>query len=311
MQAFQLEIDLPSDAGQRLDQVLARHFPDLSRSRLQQLIRSGSVSLNDQPARPKDRIKLGDRIALSIPEPEPSCLEPEPIALRILHDDPHFLVVDKDAGLVVHPGAGNRRGTLVHALLHHFPNLSAIGGVERPGIVHRLDRDTSGCLVVARDDLSHRRLAAQFSAREVRKIYLAVVAGTPLQAAGRIDLPIARHPVHRQRMSVAPPGHGRSAITGFRLGPSYAGATLVVCKLLTGRTHQIRVHLHHIGHPILGDPIYGRGILPRYPSGSRLLLHAWILGFRHPLTGEEMEFRSPIPPDFHPWTNAAPPPEFP
>src|SRR5207302_1754236 len=258
----------------RLDQFLARELPKFSRSRLQQLIRKECVKLNGATARPRDLVRAGDRVEMNEPPPEKIDNRPEAIPLDVLYEDEDLIVINKPAGLVVHPGAGHRSHTLVNALLHHFPKLSGIGGKERPGIVHRLDKETSGCLVAAKTDEAHRGLSAQFAARSVEKIYLALVAGKLRKSSGTIEEKIGRHPVQRQRMSAASK-HGRAAKTEYRVlatgsaphptlspfkGERMKGegfVSLVECKLHSGRTHQVRVHLQHLGHPVLGDKVYG------------------------------------------------------
>jgi 23S rRNA pseudouridine1911/1915/1917 synthase len=240
-------------------------------------------------------------VTVAIPPAEPLALTPEPIPLQILYEDEHLLVLNKPAGLVVHPGAGRATGTLVHALLAHCPNLPGIGGVERPGIVHRLDRDTSGVMVVAKSEAAHQSLSLQFKNRIVRKRYLALVHGEVRQEAGRIEAAIGRREHDRTRMGVKTAG-GRMARTAYRVLRRLPGMTLVELGLETGRTHQIRVHLAHIGHPVVGDEVYG-GRRERHgaagvPPAPRQLLHAWWLGFRHPVHGEWLEFAAPIPADF-------------
>ncbi len=281
------------DAGARLDRFLAQEVADFSRARLQTLIRDGFVKLNGKPARPRDLVRTNDSIELVEPEIEKIDAQPERIPLDLLFEDDDLIVLNKAAGMVVHPGAGNQEHTLVNALLAHCTNLSGIGGKERPGIVHRLDKETSGCLIVAKNDLTHRDLAKQFAARSVQKIYLAVVAGHLRKTSGVIDAAIARHPIHRQRMSIAR-RQGRAAKTEYRVLGSGDDASLVECILHSGRTHQIRVHLHHLGHPVLGDKLYGG---KRAGTFSRQLLHAWKLGFQHPRTGERMSFEAPMPDD--------------
>ena len=292
-------------SGLRLDRFLAMELADFSRARLQVLIREGYVRLNGQPPRPRDLVRSGDVVELEEPQTEKIEAQPEPMALEILFEDDDLLVLNKPAGLVIHPGAGHAQHTLVNALLAHCQNLSGIGGKERPGIVHRLDKETSGCLVVAKNDVTHRDLSKQFAARSMQKIYLALVAGVPRKSTGVIDLAIARHPVHRQRMSIAR-RQGRAAKTEYRVLRSGissegrasarpAGMSLIECTLHSGRTHQIRVHLHHLGHPVLGDKLYGG---KHAGSFSRQMLHAWKLGFHHPRTGELMNFEAPLPADF-------------
>ena len=282
-------------AGLRLDRFLALELSDFSRSRLQALIGKGFVRLNEQTPRVRDLVRTDDVVQLKIPAPEKIEAEAEEIALQILFEDDDLLVINKQAGMVVHPGAGNQEHTLVNALLHHCTALSGIGGKERPGIVHRLDKETSGCLVVAKNDTTHRELSRQFAARSVKKTYLALVAGRLRAGTGRIDAPIGRHPVHRQRMSIAKNARGRSALTEYRVVKSDAEMSLVECELHSGRTHQIRVHLHHLGHPILGDKLYAPKLAKAF---VRQMLHAWRLGFAHPKTNEWLQFEAPLPDDF-------------
>ena len=278
----------------RLDQFLARELPQFSRARLQKLIRNQNITLNGSPARPSDAVRVDDRIEVNEPPPEKIDSLPEDIALDVLYQDADLIVINKPAGLVVHPGAGQREHTLVNALLFHFPKLSGIGGKERPGIVHRLDKDTTGCLVVARNDQAHRSLSEQFASRGVEKIYLALVAGKLGKPTGTIEEKIGRHPVHRQRMS-AGLSRGRAAKTDYRVLSSSDEMSLVECRLHSGRTHQIRVHLHHLGHPVLGDKVYGGRFAKSF---SRQMLHAWKLAFRHPVTDEWKHFKAPLPGDF-------------
>lgn len=282
----------PEEAGQRLDHFLPSRLSHLSRSRIQNLVRQACILVNgEQPAKAGIKLRSGDRITVEEPPPEPVETLPEEIPLDVLFEDEHLVVLNKAAGIVVHPGAGNREHTLVNALLHHCPNLSGIGGEQRPGIVHRLDKDTSGCLVVAKNDPSHRNLALQFSGRKVLKVYLAIVAGALRFKSGTVDAAIGRHPVHRMRMAVVP--KGRPSRTDYRVLREWEGLSLVECTLHTGRTHQIRVHLKHLGHPLAGDTLYGgRADFPRQ------MLHARRLGFFHPVTNQWLEFESPIPNDF-------------
>ena len=282
------------NAGSRLDRFLAEALVDFSRARLQTLIRDGFVTLNGHPPRPRDLVRTGDVVELEEPEIKKIEAQPEAMALDIIFEDDDLLVLNKPPGLVVHPGAGHRQHTLVNALLAHCPNLSGIGGRERPGIVHRLDKDTSGCLVVAKNDVTHRDLSKQFAARTLEKIYLALVAGVPRKLTGIIDAAITRHPVHRQKMSIGRT-RGRSAKTEYRVLRSGEGISLIECTLHSGRTHQIRVHLHHLGHPVLGDKLYGAKHAGDFP---RQMLHAWKLGFDHPRTGERLRFDAPVPRDF-------------
>ena len=283
-----------AQAGQRLDRFLVQALPAFSRSRLQTLIRDGFVTVNGKPARPRDSVRADDRINVREPEIAKTDTPAEAMDLEILFEDEDLLVLNKPAGLVVHPGAGHQQHTLVNALLAHCKNLSGIGGEERPGIVHRLDKETSGALVVAKNDATHRDLSKQFADRTTGKTYLALVAGTPPKSFGTIDAPIARHPVHRQRMSIAQRG-GRSAKTDYRVLRSSGDVSLVECVIHSGRTHQIRIHLHHLGHPVLGDKLYGG---KRAGNSARQMLHAWKLSFRHPRTEKPMSFTAPIPSDF-------------
>jgi 23S rRNA pseudouridine1911/1915/1917 synthase len=282
-------------ARMRLDLFIAKSLPEFSRSHIQQLIRAGFVYVGGAITRPHQPVRAGDEIEVTEPPPEKIQAEPEAIPLAILYEDDDLIVINKAAGLTVHPGAGQREHTLVNALLHHCSTLSGIGGKERPGIVHRLDKDTSGCLVAAKTDLAHRELSKQFTARTVEKIYLALVAGKLRKEMGVIDSKIGRHPVHRQRMSVSS-RRGRAAKTEYRVLRSSEQASLIECKLHSGRTHQIRVHLHHLGNPVLGDKIYA----PRHAKDfPRQMLHAWKLGFRHPSTSEWKHFEAPVPDDFN------------
>jgi 23S rRNA pseudouridine1911/1915/1917 synthase len=282
--------------GDRLDRFLTAELPHLSRSRLQGLIKNGHVTLNGKPAKPGDKVRTGAVVIVTEPPAEPSLLEPEDIPLDVLFEDEDLLVINKPPGLVVHPAAGHTRHTLVHALLAHCTELSGIGGEQRPGIVHRLDKDTSGCLVVAKNDAAHGHLSRQFAGRSVTKIYLALVQGYFAGArSGSIDNQIGRHPVDRKKMAVLDRG-GRASRTTWRVVQDLPGVGSVVeCTLHTGRTHQIRVHLKHLGHPLLGDALYAPKLVGHYP---RQMLHAWQLGFAHPRTQEAMHFYSPLPEDF-------------
>jgi 23S rRNA pseudouridine1911/1915/1917 synthase len=293
MNAIQLRVSKES-AGLRLDRFLAQAAPRFSRARLQSLIREGFVTLNATKTRPRQIVRGGDLIRLTEPAPKKIAARPEKIALEVLFEDADLLVINKPPGMVVHAGAGNAEHTLVNALLAHCRTLSGIGGKERPGIVHRLDKDTSGCLVVAKNDVAHQDLARQFAERTIEKIYLALVSGALRVRQGVIDAAIGRHPVHRQRMSVATK-RGRAARTDYRVLQSGGGVSLVECTLHSGRTHQIRVHLHHLGHPVLGDKVYGPKMSQDYP---RQMLHSWKLGFRHPRDGKWRRFEAPLPSDF-------------
>src|SRR5947207_10561475 len=279
---------------QRLDRILAESLPAFSRARLQTLIRDGFVTLNGKAPRPRDLVRAGDVVELREPELEKVEAQPEQIKLDVIFEDDDLLVLNKPAGIVMHPGAGHQQHTLVNALLAHCQNLSGIGGKERPGIVHRLDKETSGALVIAKNDATHHDLSSQFAARTMTKIYLALVAGILRHRTGVIDKAIARHPVHRQRMSIAR-RQGRSAKTEYRVLRSGGDISLVECTLHSGRTHQIRVHLHDLGHPVLGDKLYGGKRAGDFP---RQMLHAWKLAFRHPRSAEQMTFEAPIPRDF-------------
>ncbi|MFK7851593.1 MAG: RluA family pseudouridine synthase [Akkermansiaceae bacterium] len=286
----------------RLDTYLAEKIDDLSRSRIQSLIREQHILLNGIPAKPRDSINSGDEISITIPQTVPAEANPEKIPLTILFEDDDIVVIDKAHGMVVHPAPGNYEGTLVNALLYHCRGqLSGIGGVERPGIVHRLDKDTSGCMVVAKTDSAHQSLVTQFSERTtMEKIYLAISNGIPSTSRETIFTHIGRHPVNRQKMAVVNPPGGKTAITDYEIleSDSASNTALILCHLHTGRTHQIRVHLHHIGTPILGDPIYGKK--QGYPT-SRLLLHAWKLSFQHPMKKIKVSFTAPPPTEFKYW----------
>ena len=299
-------MEILADApAERLDAFLAARLPDLSRSRVQALIREQFILVNGKPAKPRDPVKPGQSITIALPEAVPAEAAPQDIPLDILFEDDDLLVLNKASGMVVHPAPGNPDGTLVNALLHHCKGrLSGIGGVERPGIVHRLDKDTSGCLVVAKSDPAHQSLVTQFAERStMEKLYLAVTTGIPKPEKDTIFTHIGRHPVNRQKMAVVNPPGGKPAITDYEILKTDAATltALVLCHLHTGRTHQIRVHMHHKGAPLLGDPIYGKPVRnPALPD--RLMLHAWRLSFDHPITGMRHAFESPVPPEFHPWT---------
>ncbi|MBW8058533.1 MAG: RluA family pseudouridine synthase [candidate division NC10 bacterium] len=288
----------PSEAGRRLDQFLVQSS-GLSRSAVQRLMDQEQVRIGEQPRKASYRVRARDRVILVLPPPEPSGIEPEPIPLDLLYEDQDLLVVNKPSGLVVHPGTGRRRGTLVNALLHHCPGLTGIGGVERPGIVHRLDKETSGCLVVAKTEMAHQDLTRQFQARQVKKTYLALVHGSVRTGQRRIALPIGRHERERKRMGVRS-RKGRETETIFRVLKSASDWSLVEVMPTTGRTHQIRVHLAAIGHPVVGDKLYGgRRERKSQWEVSRQLLHAWKLSFSHPRTGLQVESTAPLPRDFH------------
>ena len=293
------EFQVPAtDTRVRLDQFLCTQIPEKSRSQLQDWVREGCVLVDGEiPSKPGERLRGGETILVREPAPVPMAAQAEDLPLELLYEDEELLVLNKAAGMVVHPAVGNWSGTVVNALLHHCEDLSETGGQERPGIVHRLDKETSGCLVVAKTDFSHRVLSAQFADRKVRKIYLALALGAFRGASGTVDAPIGRHPVHRQKMAVLTDGKGREARTDWRiLGElEFKGAqvSLVQCRLHSGRTHQIRVHMAHLGHGLLGDAVYGKRA-----GADRQMLHAWQLGFSHPRTGDWIQFTSPLPADF-------------
>ena len=311
---------MPADATpERLDRLLAQTFAQTSRARFQALIAGGAVSVGGRTIlEARHRVKPGDEVIATIPEPVAAEPAGEAMDLDVLHEDAALIVIDKPAGLVVHPGAGNRSGTLVNALIAHCgESLKGVGGVKRPGIVHRLDKETSGVLVVAKTEIALKGLQAQFAAHGrdglLMRAYVAFVWGRPARAPGVIDAPIGRHPQHRTKMAVRP-RDGRTAVTRYRVvesfpaGAEQPAASLVRCELETGRTHQIRVHFAHIGHPLLGDATYGQGFktaASRLDEGAqaaltalgRQALHAAELGFRHPVSGEDMRFTSPLPAD--------------
>lgn len=291
----------PADAGKRLDHVLHERLPEFSRSRLQDWIRSGRVLVNGARERASHLVRAGEIIDVEPAEALPLRAAPEAIPLTVLYEDEDVVAIDKPAGMVVHAGAGVHSGTLVNALLHRFGALSGVAGEFRPGIVHRLDRYTSGVLLVARNDSAHRNLAAQFSGRQVEKVYLALVHGTVTPDRGRIERPISRDPVRRTRMT-ARLASGRAAWSEYRVLRRFERFTLLEVRIGTGRTHQIRVHLSSIGHPVAGDTLYGApsGIEGRPPLG-RYFLHAHRIGFRRPSTGEEIVVESPLPPELTGW----------
>ncbi len=292
-------------AGWRIDRALAVLVPTLSRERVKALIGAGHVAgaaaaHHRDPAR---KVAAGDTLTIVVPPAVAADAAPQDIPLAIVFEDDHLLVVDKPAGLVVHPAAGNLDGTMVNALLHHCAGrLSGIGGVARPGIVHRIDKDTSGLLVVAKTDPAHEALSRQFAAHSVERVYVAVVAGTPVPAAGTVTGALARSSANRQKMAIVDDGRGKHAVTHYRTVTALVNATKVECRLETGRTHQIRVHMASIGHSLLGDPVYGRtpaavrDVL-KSAGFARQALHAATLGFVHPVTQEKLSFQSPVPAD--------------
>ena len=291
----------PDYDGQRLDRFLTSVLPEHSRSQIQKLIAEGRVVLDRRDARANLTVRDGDRVKVEIPEASPARATREALPLELIYQDSDVAVLNKPAGMVVHPSAGHASGTLVNALLHHIPDLSGIGGEMRPGIVHRLDRGTSGVMVIAKNDAAHKELARQFHDREVEKEYIALVWGV-VQAGRRIDAAIGRDPVHRKKMS-ARARHAREAVTRITRVRHLTGLTLCQVAIHTGRTHQIRVHLNAIGHPIVGDPLYG-GIHRRVPGDIRAVqrlerpfLHAARLVFKHPADRRRMEFTAPLPDD--------------
>jgi 23S rRNA pseudouridine1911/1915/1917 synthase len=287
------------EAGIRLDRFLSSWITGFSRVRLQAFVKDGHVLVNGVPARSSHTLRTEDRVDVEIPEESaPSPVVAQDIPLDILYEDAEFLVLNKSAGLVVHPGAGNADGTVVNAILHHCAGIRIVGGEDRPGIVHRLDKETSGCLLIAKTEPAHRWISEQFAERHVEKTYLALVEGTPRMPHGTIDAPIRRHAVHRQKMAVN--DRGRESLTKYRVLAAVEGKALIECHPHTGRTHQIRVHLKHLGHPVVGDPLYGRR-----GTHSRHFLHAWKISFKHPTTGKTVSFTAPVPADFPEWAIAA------
>jgi 23S rRNA pseudouridine1911/1915/1917 synthase len=311
-------LETRATAADRLDKALAQAFPDMSRARFQALIAEGAVSVEGVTVtEPRHKVKPGDSLNVVLPEAAPALPQPEAMALTIVHEDKDLIVIDKPAGLVVHPGAGNETGTLVNALIAHCgESLSGIGGVKRPGIVHRLDKDTSGLLVVAKNDKAHHGLSEQFAAHgrdgRLERSYLAIVWGVPERKSGTISAAIDRSTANRQKMAVSRGANAREAVTHYEVLETLGTppvASLVRCVLETGRTHQIRVHMAHIGHPLLGDSVYGAGFrtstsklgeAAKAALGSlnRQALHATTLGFEHPRTGRPMQFQSAPPQDF-------------
>ncbi len=304
-------IIVEDSVGTRLDQYLAGQLPELSRARIQAHIKAGDITLDGKATKAKTPVEMGMRVDVAIPEPEAAEAQPQDIPIRVLYEDADVIVIDKESGMVVHPAAGNPDGTLVNAVLFHCGDLSGIGGVERPGIVHRLDKDTSGCIVVAKNDAAHLSLTTQFAERDTSKIYLAVVQGRPKEDAGTVFTNIGRHPVNRLKMCVVNPGSGKPAITDYRVlrYDAASDSSLVMCTLHTGRTHQIRVHMLHLGHPLVGDPIYAHPQRQKAKPG-RLMLHAWRLAFNHPRDGRRVSIESEIPPEYTPWLINLPLPEW-
>lgn len=285
---FVIEEDL---VGERLDVALSKHVQDKSRSYLQGLVEEGRVLVNSKSRKSNYKMRLGDKVDVSVPEPVGLDVIPEDIPLDILYEDSDVIVVNKPQGMVVHPANGNLTGTLVNALLWHCKDLSGINGVARPGIVHRIDKDTSGVLVVAKNDNAHNKLAEQFKEHSITRIYFALCEGLLKKDEGTVDAPLARHPVDRLKIAIVP--GGRRAVTHYKVMERFNSHTLVECRLETGRTHQIRVHMSHIGHPLVGDPVYGYKKQRFKVEGQ--LLHAARLGFVHPSTGKYVEFETKLP----------------
>lgn len=286
-------------AGRRLDLYIAAHAPELSRSQAQKLVEAGLVLVNRELCSDKNyRLQSGDQISITIPEPIKALVEPEDIRLDIVFEDKDLLVINKPRGMVVHPAPGHAKGTLVNALLGHCSDLSGIGGVMRPGIVHRLDKDTSGLLIVAKNDFSHRSLSAQLKSRKLHREYITLVCGKVKPEIGRIEAPIGRHPRHRKKMAVI--SGGRAAVTRYRVLKYYDHYSLLKINLETGRTHQIRVHLAHLGYPVAGDPAYAKGSSGNLPPELIMpqALHAYRISFIHPRSDETLEFSTPLPEEF-------------
>jgi len=290
--------------GTRLDRCLAKLNPDWTRSRARKLIDGDLVLLNNASGKASTPVHAGDTVVVDEPPPRPLDVDPEDIPLDVIHEDQDLLLINKPAGLVIHPAAGNPSGTLVNALLHHCQDLSGIGGVERPGIVHRLDKDTTGIMIVAKSDRAHLALSIAFRQHTVRKTYIAICYGTPNTGDGVVDAAIDRHPRNRQEMAVV--REGRPARTLYEVEEQYAGTSMLSCHPVTGRTHQIRVHMAHIGHAIVGDPLYAGRQWRNLPdqrlqsacrSFPRQALHARRIAFEHPVTKEQVEFQAPLPPD--------------
>ncbi len=311
-----MHLAVAAAAPERLDLFLRHRCPQLSRNRIQALIKSGAIRVNGVQTRPAYLVQPGDEIAIELPVPAPTAAHPEPLPLSIAYEDDDLLVVNKAAGMTVHPAPGATEGTLVNALLHYCRDLSGINGALRPGIVHRLDKETSGLLLVAKRDAIHRTLAAKFQAHQIERRYVSLVWGVLRGQGGRIEAPIGRHPKNRKKMAAVE--GGRDAATNFSVVEHCPFTTVVECQLETGRTHQIRVHLAHIGHPVFGDRVYGgrdqaRGIRPEYQRQAKWMLtlikrqalHAKELRFAHPTTGETMEFTAPLPEDLRAVLKAA------
>ena len=283
----------PEDAGVRIDKYLAEQLPDITRSYLQKLLKDGSVQMNGKPVKASTKTAVGAVIALTSPEPEEPEILPENIPLDILYEDSDVILINKPKNMVVHPAAGHYTGTLVNALMYHCRgDLSGINGVLRPGIVHRIDKDTTGVLIVCKNDRAHNALAEQLKEHSITRKYRAIVCGNLKEDEGTVDAPLGRHPQDRKKMAIVRSG-GKRAVTHYRVLERFGNDTYIECQLETGRTHQIRVHMASLGHPLLGDEIYGRAKSPFKLEGQTL--HAMVLGFIHPTTGEYMEFEAPLP----------------
>ena len=283
----------PGDAGVRIDKYLAEQLPDITRSYLQKLLKDGSVQMNGKPVKASTKTAAGALIVLTIPEPEEPEILPEDIPLDILYEDSDVILINKPKDMVVHPAAGHYTGTLVNALMYHCKgDLSGINGVLRPGIVHRIDKDTTGVLIVCKNDRAHNALAEQLKEHSITRKYRAIVCGNLKEDEGTVDAPLGRHPQDRKRMAIVRSG-GKRAVTHYRVLERFGNYTYIECRLETGRTHQIRVHMASLGHPLLGDEIYGRAKSPFKLEGQTL--HAMVLGFIHPTTGEYLEFEAPLP----------------
>jgi 23S rRNA pseudouridine1911/1915/1917 synthase len=299
-QEIKIEQSLPQE---RLDQFLHRCLPEVSRGTLQRLLAGGNIRLNGRKVKPAHHPRAGDNVTIQWPEAAPAIAQAEDIPLAIIYEDDDLVVLNKPAGLVVHPAAGHQEHTLVNALLHHCAGqLSGVGGVARPGLVHRLDKDTTGCLIAAKNDFTHHHLSAQFAGREVEKVYQAITCGRMTSETGLIDAAIVRHPTQRKRMTVTDAG-GRAARSGYRVLERWPHATWVEVMLHTGRTHQVRVHLWHLGFPVVGDLVYGKRPNARlkeltHYAAPRQLLHARQLGLVHPRTKKRLMFEAPLPEDF-------------